>query len=197
MGPDDTQTNRKPDAHVLLGIRTPPAFRHGLEQTGEPVAGNARAVVGYGDQHETSAALRAQTDTRGVLAMINGIFQHIEHYLLNEHSIHVRKQNVVAQIHVHFDIGKVLLKLDGRFGQHVLHDFGFRVQRGCFALNAGDGQLIFNHAQKPLGIGVDIGQQLALLFRRQSVIEDSACRAHDRGQRRAQIMRYGAQQVGA
>lgn len=100
-----------------------------------------------------------------VLAMINGIFQHIEHYLLNEHSIHVRKQNVVAQIHVHFDIRKVLLKLDGRFGQHVLHDFGFHVQRGCFALNAGDGQLIFNHAQKPLGIGVDIGQQLALLFR--------------------------------
>ena len=85
------------------------------------------------------------------------------------------------------------------FRNGLIHQLRRQFQLHCTVFNPGDGEQVFHKVNEPKGIVVDRGIELFAFFRPQafSVCHQNPGVAGNGGQRRAQIVGDGAQEIGA
>ena len=84
--------------------------------------------------------------------MVNCIFKQIDNNLFNESSVHGNHDEVIGDLYMNLGVGKPLAKPHHSFGYHLFERFFRLIDLHVVVLDSRDGQQIFHHIQKPVGI---------------------------------------------
>ncbi len=132
--------------------------------------------------------------------MQNRVFQQIADRLFDQHGVHRQNQHLRGHLNGKRNAGIAFGEFGaGRF-EHLLGRFWRFVQAHALSVgNARNGKQVFYQPDQPFAVLTDPKQQFPALFGAERFlrIQQRAAGTVDGGQRRAQIMGYGAQQIGA
>ena len=198
---DDGIAHGKADAHVLLHVEIVVRYagKPTVENRRKLFLRNADAVVADGKAGAAALARELKTDLRDVAAVNGGVFQQVHHDLTNECCVHRHHQHLVRHLNGNLDIGETLGEFADRNGNDFFRCLAFLFDLGLAAAHARDGKKVLHHTDKPLGVLVHIFKKAALLLGGEGilVVKDRRRIADDAGERRADIVRHGAQEIGA
>ena len=130
--------------------------------------------------------------------MLRGVFKQIEQHLFNQHGIHRNKHDVAGQLNMYGIVRIARPELhDHSIDQFIRYDRRL-AQLDVSAVDARDRKQVLHHAGQPLGILLDADKDTAaFVLAEHFVFQQCGGGGIDGGQRRAQVMRHGAQQIGA
>ena len=159
--------------------------------------GNAAAVVRHSEHRAVALAGQGHVDMVG-LAVDDGVLHQVHQYLLHQQGIHGHHHQLIRQMDTDIHLRVVLVGLGHGGLDDLLRRLRLFLDLSLLRAYACDGQQILYNADEPLGVLVGGSQQLLALLLRQSAVllQQNVGGAHDTGQRRADVVRHGAQQVG-
>ena len=129
--------------------------------------------------------------------MDHGIFHQIIEDLLHEHRVHRDLQPRLGQLHLHFNVRKMLLEFFHDLPDDLLRSLHAFLEMTGAPPHPGNGQQVLHHPDQPLPFPAHIVQQGMLLLRRKVVgwIQHRLRGANDGRQRGTQIMSHGPQKI--
>ena len=132
--------------------------------------------------------------------MNDGVVKKVEQHLLYQHGVHLGEDDAVRHGDGHRDVGIALFEVNDGLADDLLKHFVLKLERARLPVgHARDGEKIFDHAAQPLRVLLRVGEKLAPLRvgKRALIVQHDADIAADGGERRAQVMRNGAEEIGA
>ena len=133
---------------------------------------------------------------RGGSAVEHGVLHQIGQDLHDEDGVHGDQEQLVRHVDLHGHGGKPFSEFADRLVQDFLRSLRLLGDFGRFVADPGDGEQIFHHADEPLGVIPHIHQK-GLLFGRGEggIFQNGGGGTHDRGQRGANVVGDGAEQI--
>ncbi len=199
MGGDNRFADGKPDSHALVAVRAAFGTIAGaVKNRFQPVGRNTHAVIPHMKGDLLFTADDGELHRKLTAGMDNGVFQKIYDNLFNEHGVHGYHQKFLWHLYLHVRIRKSFVKAGDCLRNNFLHGFHGGCDFHGILIDSGDGQKIFHHIEKPVGILADMADQLQLfrLVKLCVVVDISGAVADNAGEGRAQIMGNGAEQIG-
>ena len=200
MRAHDRHADRQAQAHIAFPVtRRCFVVLHGaVKQRRQFFEGNAFAVVLHGKTGVFPLLMHGKQNICRRLSVDHRVFQKVGQHLLDQDGVHGDKQEIVRRGNADRNIGKPLAEFLHDLAEDFLHDLRLFGDLGARVPDAGDGEQVLHHADQPLRLVASILQKLALLGNRQvGRFQKGGGDADDRCQRRADIVRNRAQQIGA
>ena len=200
VGGEDRLADGQADAHALVGIGLLVAdIGISVKNIFQPVRVDAYAVVLDMESDVSAVGVHVTQDRFPALRVDDGIFQQIDQHLLNENGIHGDDEQLIGYGHVDGGFRKPFFQTHDGGGYDLLHGLICFANRGRPVMDAGHRQQVFHHVEQPVGVLVNVGDDGDLLFFREqgAVLQIGGAGADDAGQRCAQVVGDGTQQIGA
>ena len=130
--------------------------------------------------------------------MLGDVLQQVEQHLLDERGVHRHEQDLLRLRDRDGDIGlAIFAKAPDRTADDLLDDLVRFLDHDAFIAKARNGQDVLRQVQQPLRVLVDLLDHAVPLVRERLVFLHGRAQAHDGRQRRADIVRHAAQEIGA
>ena len=199
VGRDDGLAQKQAQAQAAAAVRhlVCTAVEH-VEHLRLDLVGNAGAIVGDAHHRPGPGLFGFDADVRARRGVLHGVVHDVDDHLYDQPRIHVREQEVLAAAHADLMLHAPAVDVAQRLGDDLIHQLHGGVQVHAALLDARDRQQVFHQIDQPHGIVVDVRVELLLggLVEVICAGQQVACVSRDGGQRRAQVVGDGAQQVG-
>ena len=131
--------------------------------------------------------------------MFDGVVQQVDQHLHHEPCVHAGHEQAFGHFRAQIVVRCTAAGDLHGFGNNIFKQFRFKAKGKILLLKTGEGQQVFHHAHKVAGFFLNGGSKGRIAFRRAGAAlpgKDGGIAA-DAGERRAQIVRDGAQYIGA
>ena len=158
---------------------------------------DAGTVIPDGHDRLIPGPAAFDADLRAGLCVFDGIVDEIDQNLHDQSCIHIHQKNAAGFTNRDRMLRRPPVHMPERFLNDVAHEFRGKVEIHLPVFDPGDGEQVFDKIDQPLGIVVDIGEDLLPRFIIELLImgQQVAGIAGNGGQRRTDVMRDGAQEV--
>ena len=207
MNLDDRTAQRKAQPHASLEVAALPAGlarRAIVEHVEDALAlliRNTRALVQNSDAHARRAPLDHASGGHGDVPVGrrvgNGVVHQIDDDLHDQTRVHVGHEQLVFQLDAQSALRNAPVHMLQSLLNHVAHQFRLHGQLHRAVVDARDGQKVLHQRDQPACVVVNVAIHMLLLLRAQCapVVQQHVGISGNAGQRRAQIMGNGAQQI--
>ena len=200
VGLYDGGADGKADAVVLFlpvgGLA--PALKIAVEDPLQKIGRDAAAVVRNLKNRPLLPQKYPKRQDSHALGVADGIFQNVQNHLLDEDGVHGNYHDFIGDLKLDLPAGKALSEIYTDGIDQLLQHRGRGENLYLPRVNTGDGEEVFHHPHQPFRILLDALDHLDVLLLRQRIaaFKQGGGRAVYGGQRRAQIVGYGPEQIG-
>ena len=164
---------------------------------------NARAVIGDRARHAPLVDTNRNHDMRARRRIRDGVVHQVHHKLHHQARIDIDERRLIARHHLKVVLAHGRVHVAQGLFHNVIHELERSRKMHAAAFEFGDGEQVLDGGVEPLRIRAN-GQEhaaarLGIEHRGagRALVEQNVGVTRDTGERRAQVVRDGAQQVGA
>ena len=160
--------------------------------------GYARAVVSNFDADHAVFLFCRQADIRTFRRILDGVVHDIDNDLYDQAGVHIGHQHIVLKFYANLVFRSPAIHMGKRFMENVANHLCVPPQRQGPVFDSGDGKQILRQIDQPHGIVIDgtVHFLFSIFIQRNAFFHQHTGVAADGGQRCAQIVGNGPQQVG-
>ena len=164
---------------------------------GQVLLADALAPVQHAEHGFSVPLLHADLDFVPRRRVPHGVVQQVDEHLHDELRVHRHHQQLLRQLGVDFPVRRAPLHLRQRAADDLLHGLRLLLDLQPAILKAGQAEDVLHERVQPVRVAPDVLREPAARVVLRGQIPDHLAGAHDAGERRAQVVGDGAQQVAA
>ena len=170
-----------------------------FKRAGLPLRRNTGAIIRNTNDCLPSLRPCADLNMRAGRRIFDGVIDQIHQHLNDQPGIHSGQNRRISAIHRNGMLLAPAVDMPQGFRDYVLHDLIGQMKLHASLRDLCDGQQVFHKSVEPLRIVINVGEYLpsGCGIQRFIAVQQRVGVSGNRGQRRAQVVGDGAQQIGA